>query len=137
MDWKELGCTSFSKFLNKDQKSCFKESTALPLDSMQTRINRNNQLKLWLMTDRQNDLFEMLNESYLMIPEFKSEAGINYYFSKIVEAIGTGNQEEIDKFNNETKKNKVYNWRALRLLYRDMVSIMQNGNKDDKKEEND
>jgi len=122
--------------LTKDQKSCFKDSVALPLDSMQTRIDRSNQIKLWLSTDRQNDLFEMLNENYLMIPEFQCEAGINYYFSKIVEAIGTNNQEEIEKFNNGTK-NKVYNWRALRVLYRDMVSLMQSGNKDDKKDENE
>ena len=59
MDWKDKGCPTFEKHLSNSQKACFKQNTAFPLNSIQTRINRNNQIKIWLGTDRRNDVFDI------------------------------------------------------------------------------
>lgn len=128
LDWKDNNCLSFDKYLSKDVLESFEEKTALPLDMMQKRLDREAHIKRWLGTDKRNDQFEVLNECYLMLPEAKTEPGLNYYFNKLVAAIATGDKEVVDWHGNV---NKVFIWRALRQLYRDDISQMQNNNNSD------
>lgn len=109
MNWKDASCNNFSQYLTPDQTQSFLTHTPLPLTHTQPRLDRETAIKRWLNTDKSNDLFNMLNEAFLMLPETKVEPGINYYYSNLVKALASGEASDIDAL---TKRGKVYNWRA-------------------------
>lgn len=109
MNWKDSSCSNFDLYLTPSQATSFAQLQPLPLDHAQPRLDRESAIKRWLGTDKSNDLFNMLNESYLQLPESKVEPGINYYYSNLVKALASGDGGEVEAVG---RRGKVYGWRC-------------------------